>query len=142
MRLPAFGRELLELRRAGKHPRDIRFVLGGDWGLPEEPHPMLALRPGEYRIGRLDTSVVAGCWVWVYMDKAADELLDGCPIWQWVCGELARDAVCVWAVRGWLGGRIEEIAVQCQRRGEPTPWWPPARARAYVERRLRGRAAA
>lgn len=88
MRLPAYGRPLLEARRAGDHPARVLFVFGDYWKA-ESPHPKLALKPGDYAPRRFDFRLVAGVPVDV-LERSDGALHQGTPKYLWLAGELAR----------------------------------------------------
>lgn len=46
MKLPAYGKRLLEQRRNGSHPTAVRVIYGDDWYVPEGV-TRLAVKPGE-----------------------------------------------------------------------------------------------
>ena len=69
-KLPAFGKALLEARRAGRHPHFVVVVYGNDWYL-KGIRARLAVKPGE-ALGR-DWRVVSGVQVLVLDRSTAAE---------------------------------------------------------------------
>jgi hypothetical protein len=70
-KLPAYGKQLLADRRAGRHPSILRVVYGDDWSVPG---PKVCIRPADYQPGVFDFSVAAGLYVELY--DQADGLCD------------------------------------------------------------------
>lgn len=60
---PAYGKRLLEQRRAGQHPREIELIYGDRW--KEGRHPFVAIEPKDYNAGIYDLHVLAGTRVTV-----------------------------------------------------------------------------
>jgi hypothetical protein len=148
VKLPAYGRALVDARRAGNHPERVAFVFGDDWRVPQ---PRLALRPEDYERGKFDLRPVAG--VPVDLHQRSDEhgkFLD-------LAGEVAR-----WAAEVrlhvpyplFMGQREAEATVVdarelawCSREWDVgsrslrwPPWWSEEIDRLYVQRREQYRA--
>lgn len=74
LKLPAYGRALLEQRRAGEHPLCVHVIVGDDWRAVLDctwlgfgcAHPVLALRPEDCAPERFDWHLVAGLNVVVF----------------------------------------------------------------------------
>jgi hypothetical protein len=47
MRMPAYGKELMDLRRAGKRPADTVIICLDHWPQPQEPNPCIVIRPDD-----------------------------------------------------------------------------------------------
>lgn len=77
LKLPAYGKALLQRRRADDHPLCVHLVIGDDWRapvkcswqMPGEVHPLLAIKPDDCRAGVFDWRPVAGLNV-VLLDQA------------------------------------------------------------------------
>jgi hypothetical protein len=61
LKLPAYGKRLLEERRAGNHPLEVTLVYGDKWWDFEQPK--LCIKPDEFEPGKYDFSVCAGIHV-------------------------------------------------------------------------------
>ncbi len=66
-RPPAYGKLLLEARRAGVRIVDVAVVVGYDWAPPSGGRPRLALKPEDYAPGTVDWRCVAGLAVAVHL---------------------------------------------------------------------------
>lgn len=141
MKLPAYGRALVDARRAGNHPERVAFVFGDDWRAPQ---PRLALRPDDYERGKYDLRPVAGVPVDLHQrSEEHGKFLE-------LAGELAR-----WAAEVrlhvpyplFIGQReaqptivdVRELA-WCSReladgRSRWPAWWSEEIDRQYVQRR-------
>lgn len=69
-KLPAYGRQLLERRRAGDHPLDVSLCFGSLWRFA--PPPKVAVMPSEFVPGAFDWSVLAGLCVTVFTQAEID----------------------------------------------------------------------
>jgi hypothetical protein len=76
LRLPAYGKALMEARRAGNHPAVVHVLFCEDWRHKprcEEgcgaDHPRLAVKPSEFAAGTLDWRLVTGSLVAVFDDR-------------------------------------------------------------------------
>lgn len=74
-RLPAYGKQLLERRRAGDHPLEVALIYGQDWWQNVHDLPRLAIAPEEYEPGRFDFRMVAGLKV-TLIDQVAGGLIN------------------------------------------------------------------
>lgn len=61
LKLPAYGKQLLLDRRAGKHPLTVTLVYGDRWY--EGKNPKICIKPEDYQPGQYDFRVVAGVQV-------------------------------------------------------------------------------
>jgi hypothetical protein len=148
LKLPAYGKQLLERRRAGDHPLEVAFILGEDWRDGQEPR--LCINPQDYEPGRYDFRVVAGTRVLV-LDQAlgageCDENARPPTFGKFydLIGELAEFAAVVeieWPLRsGWMRREIQEMAWTARwydpsiRRMIWPRWWSDERNTAYSDR--------
>jgi hypothetical protein len=80
VKLPAYGRALMNRRYAGWHPLYVRVIYGEDWELIRDDwftdiHAYVAVRPSDYQPGRFDWRCAAGSAVTVFdQAKAAGEI--------------------------------------------------------------------
>ena len=56
--LPAYAKQLLADRRAGRHPLEVTLIYGNDWQAGDAPR--LALKPEDYEPGKFDFHMIAG----------------------------------------------------------------------------------
>ena len=74
LKLPAYGKRLLDARRKGLHPLDVCLVYGGKWFEVDEVH-RVAITPEDYAPGKFDFHMLAGLRVTIY-----DQLAGGWEI--------------------------------------------------------------
>lgn len=60
-KLPAYGKQLLDARRAGKHPQSVTLVYGDKWW--EVSTRKICVKPSDYVPGAMDWRIVAGLQV-------------------------------------------------------------------------------
>lgn len=137
MKLPAFGKSLLEARAQGAHPRLVQVIFGEDWRPARHDAPLLAMKPEGYAPGLYDWRLLAGLEVEVYVRAPEPENWNDCAFCL-MAGEIAD-----WATSIELffpDGIWEEIAafawaVKLTNNDRSWPrWWSPARAEAYDRR--------
>src|SRR3954470_23461983 len=63
LKLPAYGKRLLEERRAGKHPLEVTLVYGDRWSKGKDPR--VCISPEEYAPAQYDFCMLAGTRVLV-----------------------------------------------------------------------------
>lgn len=96
MKLPAYGKSLLQARRAGQHPPVVTVIYGLHWD-SDGNVTKLAVKPGE-ALGR-DWRCIAGLPI-----ELEDRFLDGEDTEQLrLAGEIAREAALVMMARGAAG---------------------------------------
>lgn len=61
LKLPAYGKQLLADRRAGKHPHIVTLIYGERW--QDRARPLIAIKPEDYAPGKFDFRLVAGVCV-------------------------------------------------------------------------------
>lgn len=131
LKLPAYAKPLLAMRRAGKHPETVQVIVGDDWRTEEGRWPVLALKLADWAPGRYDWSACAGLRV-VVVDRAFED-------WQalaQLAAEIARVAAPVMVVSPWCAAgcaEVTEIAwlARAQSRGQRPVWWDEEIQRDY-----------
>ncbi|HJT63099.1 MAG TPA: hypothetical protein VJ797_15625 [Burkholderiales bacterium] len=96
LKLPAYGKALMNARRAGDHPLVVHVIYGEKWF--EEPlclwqcagacHPKLCLKPAEYAPGIYDFRCVTGLEVALF-DQPAASVMPADKIFDLI-GEIGR----------------------------------------------------
>jgi hypothetical protein len=157
LKLPAFGRQLLNERRLGRHPGVVHVVYGEDWFLgdrceldcadvvnPGEAHPRLAVKPSQFQLWELDWRVVTGLHVCVF-DRREDVLV-GAREFFGLIGEVGRFSAQVDIYRRALEARPQfcfaahVIAAECRKAEGAWPgWWPAETENMNADRRARWR---
>ena len=158
LKLPAYGKALLNARRLGEHPPVVHVIYGEEWGRGERcgegcdgaTHPRLAVKPSEFQPWTIDWRVVTGCLVAVF-DSREDCFNGGKRFYEMV-GEIGRFAGPVhiyrWQETGRAGGVsttgyglafcASVVAAQVARANGAWPgWWPIETERLNGERRER-----
>lgn len=125
-RLPAYGRDLLAERRAGRHPASVTVVYGEQFW--KVPGAKLAVKPSEYVPGTLDWRVVAGvrCLV-MDLDCGAAEVSGDPPVFgkfYALLAELAAARAYVEVEGPAFDGRrdLESIAASWRYATVPSRW--------------------
>ncbi len=90
MKLPAYAKPLLNLRRAGTHPASVLVLYGTDWSAPEG-RARLAVKPGAAL--DLDWRCVAGLPV-LLIDRSGMELDDDSELFA-LGAQIAHEAAIV-----------------------------------------------
>jgi len=149
LRLPAYGKALLNARRLGEHPLVVHVIYGEEWrpgercgdGCEGASHPRLAVRPSEFEPWTIDWRVVTGCKVVVF-----DPYETGAARRNFyeLLGELGRFAGPVEVYRLEADGRwawwstSHVLAAQLWSVNGTWPaWWPIETERINAERRER-----
>ncbi len=133
LKVPAYGKRLLDDRRAGKHPLEVTLVYGDDW-LAGRP-PRICIKPDEFEPEKYDFHLFAGLRVNV-RDEFGLALADDDKVFNLLL-EVAQFAALVWI--GWpkaLGEpamELSEFAYACYRSGR-RQWWSDDQDRAYRAR--------
>jgi hypothetical protein len=159
LKLPAYGKRLLDHRRLHCHPTVVQLYWGDDWSLPRtaaaaevgclangmRPYapswfarcgfPWLAVRPGQFSPASLDWRVTAGLLVRVVV--VADES----PGFWAMLGEVATWASCVEIYEDEARGTdVQSLAFDQVVRGPDgrmvwPDWWPERMNADYAKRR-------
>lgn len=66
LKLPPYGRALLERRRGGDHPLEVALIYGHDWRADVGGVPRIALNPEDYEPGGFDWHLFAGIKVVIH----------------------------------------------------------------------------
>lgn len=93
-KLPAYGRELLQARQAGRHPARVWVIFSQDWGRRPADVPVLCVKPLEWVAGLLDWGLVAGVRVDVVNRDEAESVYP-------FAAEIARVAAPVYVHSRW-----------------------------------------
>jgi hypothetical protein len=144
MKLPAFGKSLLQARFQGGHPELIQVIYGDLWVPARDDAPLLAVKPQEFAPGIYDWRCVAG--VAVEFHHRAQEPED----WAraavgFVASELAEWSPCVELVfADGLHYDVAVLAFACRSARKWPTWWSERlefdygrRKEAYFTERLR-----
>jgi len=138
LKLPAYGKQLLNARRLGQHPLVVHVVYGEEWGSGErcgdgcEEHPRLAVKPSEFQPWTIDWHVITGCKVVVF---EADLGLYRTKNFYELMGELGRFAG---PVDVFAGIPMHLVAREFMKMYGTWPaWWPMETERLNEPRRNR-----
>lgn len=134
LKLPAYAKQLLVLRRAGRHPESVQVIAGDDWRPELEEVPVLALRCADWAPGRYDWRACAGARV-VVVDRGFDD-------WRALArmaAEIARVTAPVVVLSPWCSAGCAEVTelawlVRADARGERPEWWDEETQRIYDDR--------
>jgi len=161
LKLPAYGKQLLNDRRLGRHPLVVHVIYDEDWRFGEQceegcetltdlAHARLAVKPSEFAPWVYDWHAVTGCYVALFDGR--HDCLEGSPNFWRLVGEIGRFAgpVCIYrwqwtSLSGRVGGANHALAFTAHRvasevrdkLGGWPDWWPLETERANVERRER-----
>lgn len=70
LKLPAYGKKLLEARRAGNHPLDVNLCFGSLWRCV--PEPKVAVMPSDFVPGIYNWTVLTGLCVTVFVQAVLE----------------------------------------------------------------------
>ena len=134
MKLPAYGKRLLDERRAGKHPLEVTLVYGDDWYVGKLPR--ICIKPDEFEPAKYDFRMLAGLRVNVFDEfglalKAEGKVFD-------LLGELGQIAAAVWVRWPLRFGQAEiemtDIALRQRIDGVWPHWWNAEVDQKYLAR--------
>lgn len=150
LKLPPYGRQLLERRRAGDHPLEVALIYGHDWRADVGGVPRVALNPEDYVPGKYDFGFLAGLRVTIHdQDLNADECNPTTTPPTYgkfydLIAEVAKFVACLdlrWPARsGWPPREAAEFARCCRwhdhaaGRMQWPRWWSDALAAEYTRR--------
>jgi hypothetical protein len=143
LKLPAYGKQLLNARRLGQHPLVVHVIYGEEWRPGERcgaecegaEHPRLAVRPSEFQPWTIDWHVVTGCKVVVF-----ESMFDRRRNFYDLLGELGRFAgpVHVMSPDDEQVTAADALALRVKKMfGDWPRWWPIETERLNGERRER-----
>lgn len=124
LKLPAYGKRLLEERRAGRHPLEVNLCYGDRWR--EIAAPLIAIDPKDYAPGKYDFHMLAGLRVTIH-----DQLAGG---WELAAAaqpttygkfyDLVREAAAAdaWVLIRWPAG-TEPRESSAQMMAFNCRWW-------------------
>lgn len=129
-RMPAYGKALLERRRAGDHPLTVNVVLGNAWWKVKEPK--ICVKPEDYAPGVFDWRVVAGVRALVVANDAFRAGGDAAKVGD-LLGELADHAAVVdlWCGDG-AAVSADVYAWGERKLGKWPEWWNAERDRRMI----------